>query len=78
MIFSLGKASVRRTRRCCADLGAEGLMSALLDDRDVVTAPDEEKPKSVRKVVPGVVADVKASKVNDLFSSNSIRRRGDL
>lgn len=53
-------------------------MSALLDDRDVVTAPDEEKPKSVRKVVPGVVADVKASKVKDLFSSNSIRRRGDL
>lgn len=40
--------------------------------------PDEENPKSVRKVVPGVVADVKASKVNDLFSSNSISSNGDL
>ena len=78
MIFRRGNASVRRTRRCCADFGAEGLISALLDDRDVVTVPDEENPKSVRNVVPGVVADVKASKVNDLFSSNSMSSNGDL
>ena len=68
---------VRRTRRCWADLGLEELASELLDESDV-PVPDEEKPYSVRKFVPGVEADAKASKVKDLFWSNSIRRRGFL
>lgn len=62
---------------CCADLGLDGLMRELLADK-VVAVPDEEKPKSVRKLVLGFEAEANASKVKDLFWSNSIRRRGVL
>lgn len=78
MIFRRGKARVRRTSMCWADLGLDGLIRELFDERVVVPEPVEVKPYSVRKLVPGVEADAKASKVKALFWSNSIRRRGFL
>lgn len=44
MIFKRGKVRVKRTRRCCADLGLEGFTSELLAEMEVDTVPDEEKP----------------------------------
>lgn len=44
MIFRRGKESVRRTRRCWADLGLEEFTSELLAEREVVPVPDEENP----------------------------------
>ena len=82
MIFRRGKDNARRTRRCCADRGLDGLIRFPVLKvgvvRDIALSGMNEVVLDVDEEVEGVDEEVNASNVKALFWSNSIKRTGDL